>query len=269
VFSPYYAAARRRGAADPANHCALNVALYGPRTRWAMTERGRAALRQTEASLVIGPSTLAWDGNALTIDVNEIAVPMPRPIAGRVRVWPRAITPHAYPLDAAGTHRWWPIAPSARVEVELQTPPLRWSGEGYLDSNFGDVPLARSFVRWDWSRAATRRGATVLYDIACRDGGEKLLALRFDHFGAVEEFAPPPRIDLPPNGWRVPRRTRSDGGARVIRTLENAPFYARSLIGTRLHDEDVVAMHESLSLDRFDNRIVQLMLPFRMPRAAR
>ena len=29
VFSPYYAWARRRGPADPLNHCALNVALYG------------------------------------------------------------------------------------------------------------------------------------------------------------------------------------------------------------------------------------------------
>ena len=29
VFSPYYALARRRGAGDPLDHCALNVALYG------------------------------------------------------------------------------------------------------------------------------------------------------------------------------------------------------------------------------------------------
>ena len=36
VFSPYYAWARRRGPADPQNHCALNVALYGPGgNRWA------------------------------------------------------------------------------------------------------------------------------------------------------------------------------------------------------------------------------------------
>ena len=40
VFSPYYAWARQRGAADPVNHCALNVGLYGRRAaRWSMTER--------------------------------------------------------------------------------------------------------------------------------------------------------------------------------------------------------------------------------------
>jgi hypothetical protein len=32
---------------------------------------------------------------------------------------------------------------------------------------------------------------------------------------------------------------------------------------------DVIAMHESLSLDRFDRRVVQAMLPFRMPRTLR
>ena len=59
VFSPYYARARRRGAADPLQHCAVNVALYGPRgKRWAMTERGRAAVARTPSSLAIGRSAL-------------------------------------------------------------------------------------------------------------------------------------------------------------------------------------------------------------------
>ncbi|MEQ8516068.1 MAG: hypothetical protein RIC38_10725, partial [Chromatocurvus sp.] len=43
VFSPYYAAARRRGPTDPGNHCAINAVLYNPGGRkvWALTERGR------------------------------------------------------------------------------------------------------------------------------------------------------------------------------------------------------------------------------------
>jgi hypothetical protein len=44
VFSPYYAWARRpraQHAPRALDHCAINVALYGPgRGRWAMTERG-------------------------------------------------------------------------------------------------------------------------------------------------------------------------------------------------------------------------------------
>ena len=49
-------------------------------------------------------------------------------------------------------------------------------------------------------------------------------------------------------------------------TLEDAPFYARSVIATRLRGEDVTAVHESLSLDRFRAPWVQAMLPFRIPR---
>jgi len=269
VFSPYYAAARRRGTTDPENYCALNVALYGRRKRWAMTERGRRAMHRDAATFVIGPSALAWDGNALTIDINETGTPIPRRIAGRVRVIPRAVTSHEFVIDSLSEHRWRPIAPCARVEVELSHPELRWSGNGYLDSNTGDVPLESSFVRWDWSRAALHDGTAVLYNVTCRDGTTPSLALLFDANGHVRDIAPPPPVTLPPNGWRLPRATRSDDAARVIDTLENAPFYARSLIAARILGEDTIAVHESLSLDRFASRIVQLMLPFRMPRALR
>jgi carotenoid 1,2-hydratase len=37
-------------------------------------------------------------------------------------------------------------------------------------------------------------------------------------------------------------------------------------VAARWSGHDVTAMHESLSLDRFDSRWVQTLLPFRMPR---
>jgi carotenoid 1,2-hydratase len=52
-----------------------------------------------------------------------------------------------------------------------------------------------------------------------------------------------------------------------VRTAEDAPFYARSLLDSKLLGEPVSAVHESLSLDRFNARWVQLLLPFRMPRS--
>jgi carotenoid 1,2-hydratase len=63
VFSPLYAWSRRRGAGDPGNHCAVNVALYERKRRWAMTERGRAAVSRSVERLAIGPSALPWDGS--------------------------------------------------------------------------------------------------------------------------------------------------------------------------------------------------------------
>lgn len=269
MFSPYYAAARRRtAAADPLHHCAVNVSLYGPGgKRWAMTERGRAGLTRDATTLQIGPSALRWDGAALTIDIDEWTVPWPSRLRGRVRVHPRSLPAGDHALDAAGRHRWQPIAPSARVEVDMQAPALRWAGPGYLDSNRGDAPLEADFVRWDWSRMALPHdGAAVLYDVDGRDGRATSLALRFDAQGGVQEVEAPRCVTLPPSAWRVPRGTRSEGTARVLRTLEDAPFYARSLVETRWLGAAVTAMHESLALDRFSQRWVQALLPFRMPR---
>jgi carotenoid 1,2-hydratase len=52
----------------------------------------------------------------------------------------------------------------------------------------------------------------------------------------------------------------------VVRTLVDAPFYARALLSTRIAGQAVTAVHESLNLDRFRSRWVQSLLPFRMPR---
>jgi carotenoid 1,2-hydratase len=51
-----------------------------------------------------------------------------------------------------------------------------------------------------------------------------------------------------------------------VRTFEDTPFYARSLLAATLDGETVQPVHESLSLRRFRNPLVRLMLPFRMPR---
>ena len=237
-----------------------------------MTERGQGDLHRGETELHIGPSGLRWDGDRLTIDIDEIGAPIPRRIRGQVRVHPKAITSHPVQLDNNGRHRWWPIAPDARVEVALEQPGLRWSGDGYLDTNDGDEPLAAGFRRWDWSRARLSKGSAVLYDATRRDGERIPLALRFDGKGGAEPFEPPPRVKLPTTRWwRIRRGTQTEPGseARVVETLEDTPFYARSNVAARLLGEGVHAFHESLDLDRFDSRWVEVLLPFRMPRWAR
>ena len=268
MFSPYYALARRFGDGDPRNHCALNVALYGRSTKhWALTERGSGDLSQDEALLKIGPSRLEWDGTTLTIDIDEITAPFPSRIRGTVRVTPSALTARVFDLDAEGRHRWHPVAPSARIDVAMERPGLHWSGNGYFDSNFGEAPLEAAFTAWDWGRARIEDGTAVLYDVLRRDGGKLSLALHFDDAGAIEPFDPPPQIALPHTFWRISRKARSaDENPLLIKTLEDTPFYARSLVGQTLMGEPTVAVHESLSLDRVANPIVRAMLPFRMPR---
>ena len=264
MFSPYYAWAGRK---DPTNHLCLNVALYGSRARWAMTERGHGALERDERRLAIGPSSLSWDGDALTVEVEEIAVPLPRRVCGRIRLVPEALTERCFALDTKGRHRWWPLAPVGRVEVEMRSPDLQWSGPGYLDSNAGEEPLETAFRFWSWARAAHARGATVAYDAHRRDGGDISLGLDFNRFGEIDEVELPPSTQLRPGLWGVRRPARGDEGQiQLVRTFEDAPFYTRSQLSGRLCGRSVAAVPESLDLDRFANPLVKLMLPFRMPR---
>ncbi len=255
--------------ADPMRHCTLNVALYGRPGGWAMTERGAASVARDATHLRIGPSGLRWDGEALVFTLDERSMPWGRAIRGQVRVRPEALTGFSARIDGAGRHRWRPMAPRARVEVALERPGLAWSGTGYLDSNDGDEPLEAGFRRWDWCRAPLGGGDTaILYDTEPRVGPQRSLALRIAGSGEVTRFAPPGVVALPRSRWRLPRFTRAeDGDARVARGLVDAPFYARSVIGTRLLGERAEAVHESVDLDRFRAPWTQAMLPFRMPRA--
>ena len=265
VFSPYY---KSSGRGRPEEHCAINVALYGPRgSRWAMTERGSARLARSETQFHVGPSAMRWERGELIIDLDEVAVPIPRRVRGRVRLIPDYINPHGFALDPAKRHYWRPIAPRARVEVEMDKPGLKWAGHAYFDSNFGAESLEEGFVDWQWSRAHLGRDeVAVIYEGVRADRSEFAAALRFAPDG-VREDELPRAAPLPRTLWLMNRSTRSDSGrARVLGTWEDAPFYARSALETTLFGERVQAVHESLSLTRFASPIVQHMLPYRMPR---
>lgn len=234
-----------------------------------MTERGRRSIQRDATQFTIGPSQLRWTGDCLEIEICEFGMPLPLPVRGRVRIYPQQLLDFSVPLDAAGRHRWGPLAPCARVEVEMTSPALRWQGHAYLDSNEGDEPIEHAFREWDWSRATLQDGSTaVIYDVQPKATPDRLLAYRFFADGHVEPFDAPPRQALPKTGWRVARRMRSDEGApvSVIDMLEDTPFYERSLLASGLFGERVISVHETLNVPRFTSAIVQRMLPFRMPR---
>ncbi len=247
----------------------MNVALTGRNGhRWAMTERDEASLARSARELTIGPSRMSWNGQSLIADIDEVTAPIPRRLRGRITLHPAALTDTLVPLDLGCRHTWSPIAPVARVEVALTEPSLTWKGLAYLDSNFGSAPLSTEFKHWSWSRTIEPDRTRVLYDVTGRRDAAASLALEFDRHGHGHPIVAPPVATLPSTRWRVKRTTRADSAsrARVIETWEDGPFYARSLVETRLGGKPVMAVHESLSLDRFSRPIVQAMLPFRMPR---
>ena len=277
VFSPYYRRAWQRGRAVAEDHCAINVAVYSPgAARWTMTERGRRHLERGTDHYALGPSALRWGGDGLTITLDEVANPLPRRVRGTIRVHPQGLSRYVAALDDDGLHRWGPIAPCARVEVALESPALRWSGSGYLDSNEGDEPITGPFTTWDWLRAPLPDGSTaVVYDVRQAGGrADRLIGARFATDGSAQAIPLPPRHSLPRTGWGIARaaRTQADDARsrapQVLRTLEDTPFYARSLVRTRLDGHEVEAMHETLSATRFGAPWVQALLPWRMPRRA-
>lgn len=237
-----------------------------------MTERGRGSVTRDADNLQIGPSSVRWTGNALEIDIEEmdkrVGVPWQRRVAGKVRVIPEALNERSFALDQHGRHRWHCIAPRAHIEVEMAKPGLRWKGSAYLDSNFGSESLEAGFRVWHWSRAHGRNGSVVCYEGIRRNGEGFASALHFGKDGVPhEEEMLPPVAPLPNTLWQMERKTRGDRGhASVIRTWEDAPFYARSTLSSRLFGESVTAVQESLDLDRFSSPIVQFMLPYRIPR---
>lgn len=279
VFSPWYAKARAAAGSrpDPLEHCTMNVALYGPRSAtWALTERGAAEVSRGPAHLGIGASNLRWERGELHVDLREKTSPFPSlvpgRIVGRVRVIPTVLHGAPQALDAAGRHLWWAVAPLCRVEVELTEPALRWSGVGYHDANAGDAALEHDFHGWDWSRADVDGRPVVLYDTTARDGDATRvrLARRYLPDGSAEVVEVPAERPLGRTRWGVARTSRADRGAsaHVVRTLEDAPFYARSVVSTSLLGSRVQAMHESVDLDRFASPWVRFLIPFRMRRGA-
>lgn len=279
VFSPYYAKARRGGDRTAEQHCAFNTILYGPggRKRWSMTERSEHSLSRSRAEYRLGPSKMRWDGAELIADIDEITVPVPGRMRGRIRVTPSTITEHTLLLDHEGRHRWHPLAPVARVEVDFPDLGVQWSGDGYLDSNEGNEPLADGFDGWDWTRARLDNGDCVVrYEARQAQRQPHRLALRFREDGSLQnELTRTTGTMDAARVWRMPRRMPgAEGTERLLRTLEDTPFYARSLIEGEFADpsdstsalQKGVGFHESLDMQRFEKRWVQTLLPFRMPR---
>jgi carotenoid 1,2-hydratase len=236
-----------------------------------MTERGQRHLQRDARNFRVGPSQMTWNGQSLTLDLDERGAPLPRRVLGRVRVHPLGLSRFRAALDPGAHHHWGPIAPSARIEVDLALPGLRWQGHAYVDGNDGDEPLERGFRRWDWLRAPLPGGdCAVVYDTLPREGPARLIGRRFHADGSDEPFVPEAGHALPRTAlWRIDRRVLADADgepARVRQTLEDTPFYARSILQLPLCGQSLAAVHETLDVRRLQSPVVQRLLPFRMPR---
>lgn len=272
VFSPYYLRERKLNpsGADPNNFCSFNVAIYSKKNKiWTMTEFSEKHTSRTDSSYNVGNSQIRWNGSEVEILIDEISTPIPRKIKGKVKLSSDKFFLYSTWLDDSKKHRWGPIAPSAKIEVDFPDLGINWSGHGYMDSNEGDEPLENPFFGWNWARTTLEDGsALVFYDIKQKVGRERVLPLRFFLNGDVKRIPPPPREDLPDTAWFITRFMRAEPArpAHIVRSLEDTPFYSRCLLSVGLLGDRHLVLHETLNLKRFSKSLTQLMLPWRMPR---
>lgn len=283
VFSPHYRKATLQGRGDPARHSAVNLALYdmsspggswlgpalGQRSgdRWVLTEGG--LLTRDRSTLSIGRSRASWDGSALRVDLCEVTSPFSSPIEGELMVYPNDVADEVHTLDSNGRHVWSPIAPFGRIEARFRWPNLRFSGHAYLDHNAGAEPLASGFQSWTWSRFTSDRKTTVVYDATRTDGSGQRIARSFHADGRRETCrGQGTTVSLAKTSWQMDRSIRTMDGAAVGlgRTLEDTPFYARSQLTGSIDGRPAEGVHEVVDMRRFESRIVQGMLPYRMRR---
>ena len=269
-FSPSYLRARERGLGEPHAFSALNVALYARGASiWSLTERVIRTADRAASSLSIGQSAMRWEGDRLVVDVDERSAPLGRAVKGRVTLHPEAPTKATLSLASAGDHRWWPIAPLARIEVDFGAPGVRFKGHGYCDANAGSSPLHTAFETWNWSRTRTPDGAVITYDLVDAAATKSTHAFRISRRGEIDPLDATWERPLDRTLWRLQPSARVDKGhdVRRIRSLEDGPFYARSLVETRLAGHSVVAVHESLAAHRLRAPWVRALSKLRMRRA--
>ncbi len=154
--------------------------------------------------------------------------------------------------------------PVMRVEVNMESPSLRWRGHGYLDTNSGIRALEDDFKGWSWTRREDEHHSDVTYSITLRDGIRRAASVRFSDSAPIEELPLPNTVSLKPGLWRVRRDACCGETPRILRDLEDTPFYTRSILTDTAFKGDT--MHEFLDLDRFQASWVRFLLPFRMPR---
>ena len=233
-----------------------------------MTDRGRAALKQSRDTLQVGPSQMHWTGQELVIDINEWgALPIVSPVRGQIVLTPRALTGMEAVLTPDGRHLWRPFAPMADIEVRLSQGHA-WEGHGYFDANFGVRALEDDFRFWTWGRFPMKDRTVCFYDAVRRDGSDLALGVEALADGALRAISAPPATQFRRSAWLVKRETRADPGfmPRQRLSLLDAPFYSRALVETKIDGEVSLGMHEALDLTRFRQPLLKPMLAVRVPR---
>ena len=269
VFSPWY---KWSGRKQPQNNVCLNVATYGKKSRFTMTDSRRSALIQAAHKLTIGPSSLTWDSSnrELIVQINEVSsLPLISRLKGTIKLKPSGVTNVELPLTKEGTHIWRPFAPTAEIEVNLNKPEWQWKGHGYFDANFGTRALEQDFDYWTWGRFPLKKGTSCFYDLELRNKEKYQFEYHFDSDGTAKNMTSAPKnLKFSSSLWGIKRQTRCDSQSepKQEKSLLDAPFYNRAAVSTTIKGKKTIGVFEALDLRRFRNPLLMFMLAVRVPR---
>jgi len=265
VFSPRYAHAQRRGA-SPFDHCAVNCALHrgGRRVAWAFTEHRGAWLDDERRTLRIGGSLLEYavDGT-IRIAIEERTAPWGRPVRLDLVLTPLGPAGPEVSVDAAGRHRWQPLAPRAAATLRLAEA-SEIAGIGYHDRNAGTEQLGATLRGWRWSRVHDREATWIRYVPA--PPAPAIAAMAREDVVDVRPAASSPER-LRRSRWGLPLPATIHAGTHVVpvtELLESSPFYARQ----QGRQGAALALAEVADFARFHSPLIRWMAYFRMRREA-
>ena len=278
---------------------------------WVMSEYGREALHRDKDTLTVARTTIHFppEGGAviaLDEDTTRFFSRRGQRVTGRITL--AAAAPALRPLclgenERGEAHYWQPLAPrtAATVDLEVGSKPLRYSGLGYLDHNYGSGRLEDMFARWGWAHGFAPSGETaerlepdsdaavIVYSATRHSGHSRRVCVRYpasnkpaeilctDH--APQDQDPVQEADLPlatgsgrePLWLRVPRAfsagpytcRRLAGG-----TLADTPFYARFAVHIAkarpaITEPGFYGVGEYLDLERFRRPSLQYLLRYK------
>jgi len=253
-FSPYYRLAVQGIAADPLTHNALFFALYreGKLQSYHFTRFPR---QEVEASAAL-PGEVRLGPNILRLGTDGDSELSLSDENGNGRSLVATLRFESSPLDSqptiaarpGETHFWIPTAPSCHVigKIRVQgaqnvaATELLFTGRGYHDHNWGQLPLDTTVQEWYWARAALEGDrAVILYHVRARNPIEEASHLLIFDSGRLILHDSSAQVKISRrvlNGFGAIYATRlsaRSGGYEVRfdlgKRLDSAPFYLRML----------------------------------------
>jgi len=214
------------------------------------------AVEDEGRTLRIGASRLSYDdAGTLTMLVKDKTTPWGTPTEARLTLTAEAPPGPTLHLVEGLSHVWQPVMARAQAHLVVPSHEVDARGDGYHDTNGGDVPLGTDLSGWDWTRRHGPRSTGITYHSWGQAQALEVTATA-EAVSVLEAQAAAGPTRRSGWGLRVPE-SLGVGNPPVL--LESSPFYAR----LEADCDGVHALGEVADFARFHRPQVRWMANFR------